>query len=62
VMCPSSSPAKKVFRQTHKCLTFAVVECCQKMEGIELTLQSVILRRLIHFMTSVSAPFSDCLK
>jgi hypothetical protein len=47
--------------QSHTISTLAFFEFCQKMEGIELKLRSILPRTFLAFLTSISGPFRDCL-
>jgi hypothetical protein len=47
--------------QSHAVSTLAFFEFCQKMEGIELKLRSILPHTFLAFLTSISGPFRDCL-
>jgi hypothetical protein len=61
------APVKKqrteqALTQTHGCSTLAFFAFCQKMDGIELKLKSVLPRVFIAFIQSMRMPFKNCLK
>jgi hypothetical protein len=59
--CSKKQRTEQSLCQSHAVTSLAFFEFCQKMEGIELKLRSLLTRAFLAFLTSVAGHFRDCL-